>query len=105
MIWLSSDISRRGARCTIMPSLKGDLDVDFSCDAIAAGTVIRLRITLQCPRRSFVHTGTVRWVERDSGTRVLVIGVEFTHSPRHLLKAWDRVFDRYLAAGKPVPFR
>lgn len=100
----SSDVSPRGVRCAIVNAFDEGEASEHTFDSLVIGSVLRLRIALNHPRRSFVHTGTVRWVERLADSPVMLLGIEFTHSPSHVLRAWDRIFERYLAAGVPVPF-
>ena len=91
----TTDVSGHGTRLTLLGQekvKKGGL-TRLTHLNVPVGSVARIRVTFKSPHKSFVHIGTVRWVNNEPGSSAFVIGFELTGSPPKTMESWEEFIE------------
>ncbi len=88
----TTDLSYTGVRLSILADhlTQGLRSTDT---AMPSGTTVKMVITFSKPRKKFVHLATLRWIRKTPGSAVLVMGFEFTDTPRKVMEAWKHFLE------------
>jgi hypothetical protein len=68
-------------------------------EAIPMGAQVQLNLGTTDPVASYLHVGTVRWVQREGDSPRFSMGVEFTATAQPVLEAWQK----YVKGRMPQP--
>ena len=94
---VTTDVSPGGTRLTLMGRYtdkrrEGDVDM---LDRMEKGARVRLTVSFKRPRKRFKLEGVVRWVRREPGSVVFVVGLEFEDISERARRSWQQYVARH----------